>query len=81
MNTADNGANKVKTDEKKKRFTVGFWLGVLVINLFGVFNATDPAKRIFTAIGLAASVVMLFRAWRADKAQAKTKAPQTPAHQ
>jgi hypothetical protein len=37
--------------------------------------------RSFAAFGTICSIILVIRAWRADKAQAKTKAPQTPASQ
>lgn len=79
MDTAKNGENEVKNAEKKNRSTARIWFVVLLINLFGVFNTTHSVTRIFTAIGVIASIVVLFRACRADKAQAK--APQTSADQ
>ncbi|WP_274643936.1 hypothetical protein [Pseudomonas serbica] len=79
MNTAKNGENEVKNVERKNRSSARIWFVVLLINLFGVFNTTHSVTRIFTAIGVIASIVVLFRALRTDKAP--TKAPQTSADQ
>jgi Na+/H+ antiporter NhaC len=81
MNTAENGENKVKNGEKRKRSTARFWFVVLLINLFGVFYTTHSVTRIFTAIGVIGSIVVLFQAWRADKTQAKVNDPQTSTDQ
>lgn len=81
MNTAKHGENQVKHGEKKKRSTARFWFVVLVIDLFVVFNTTHSVTRFFTALGVIASIVVVFRACRDGQAQAKTKTPQASVNQ
>lgn len=81
MNTAENGENEVKSGEKKKRSTARFWFVVLLINLFCVFNTTHSVTRIISAIGVIASIVVLFPAWQAGKARAKANDLQPSADQ
>lgn len=81
MNTAQNGESVVKNGEKTSYGTVRIWFVVLLINLFGLFNTTHSVTRIFTAIGVIATIVVLFRSWQAVKAQAQAKDPQTSADQ